>query len=150
MNYTEHYQLSQFESNDRIQMEDFNADNAKIDAALAGMGNCRIATGSYIGNGECDTDKPVTLTFPFSPKMVFIVANDANFIINDSTAHWVIFVRGVTSYYARYSSNYTNGTRYTVQWGENTVSWYPVSSSYCCAEGLLNVSNKLYHYVAIG
>lgn len=35
MNHTEHYQLSQWEKSDRILMDDFNADNAKIDAALA-------------------------------------------------------------------------------------------------------------------
>jgi len=35
MNKTEKYQLNQWELTDRIQMEDFNSDNAKIDAALA-------------------------------------------------------------------------------------------------------------------
>ena len=34
-NHTPNYQLSQWERDDRILMEDFNADNAKIDAALA-------------------------------------------------------------------------------------------------------------------
>ena len=34
MQQTEHYQLNQWELTDRIQMEDFNNDNAKIEAAL--------------------------------------------------------------------------------------------------------------------
>ena len=34
MNQTANYQLNQWEKPDRILMEDFNADNAKIDAAL--------------------------------------------------------------------------------------------------------------------
>ena len=34
MDQTNHYQLSQWESTDRILMENFNGDNAKIDAAL--------------------------------------------------------------------------------------------------------------------
>lgn len=34
MNHTQNYQLSQWEMSDRIRMEDFNADNAKLDAAL--------------------------------------------------------------------------------------------------------------------
>ena len=34
MNYTENYQLNQWEQTDRVLMEDFNADNAKLDAAL--------------------------------------------------------------------------------------------------------------------
>lgn len=37
MQQTEHYQLNQWELSDRIRMEDFNADNAKIAAALAGL-----------------------------------------------------------------------------------------------------------------
>ena len=35
MEHTTNYQLSQWETTDRILMADFNADNAKIDAALA-------------------------------------------------------------------------------------------------------------------
>ena len=34
LNQTSNYQLSQWESTDRILMSDFNADNAKLDAAL--------------------------------------------------------------------------------------------------------------------
>ena len=33
-NHTPNYQLSQWERDDRVLMDDFNADNAKIDAAL--------------------------------------------------------------------------------------------------------------------
>ena len=36
-NRTDNYALSQWERSDRILMEDFNADNAKIDAALRGL-----------------------------------------------------------------------------------------------------------------
>ena len=34
-NYTEHYDLCQWEATDQVQRTDFNADNAKVDAALA-------------------------------------------------------------------------------------------------------------------
>ena len=34
MGQTANYQLNLWDKTDRIQMEDFNADNAKIDAAL--------------------------------------------------------------------------------------------------------------------
>lgn len=34
-NYTENYSLNQWSNNDQIKMEDFNADNARIDGALA-------------------------------------------------------------------------------------------------------------------
>ena len=35
MKYTEHYQLNQWDAADRVLREDFNRDNAKVDAALA-------------------------------------------------------------------------------------------------------------------
>ena len=35
MNYTKHYQLNQWDAVDRVLREDFNADNQKVDAALA-------------------------------------------------------------------------------------------------------------------
>ena len=48
-NYTTNYQLNQWEPTDQVQRTDFNADNAKIEAALvalsaasAGYGNCQI------------------------------------------------------------------------------------------------------------
>ena len=34
-NFTKNYSLSQWERSDKVLMDDFNADNAKIDAALA-------------------------------------------------------------------------------------------------------------------
>lgn len=36
-NHTTNYQLNQWVKSDQVKMEDFNADNAKIDAALAGL-----------------------------------------------------------------------------------------------------------------
>ena len=43
MNRTENYALTQWEATDRIMMEDFNADNAKIDAALKAEQETRTA-----------------------------------------------------------------------------------------------------------
>ena len=40
---TGNYQLNQWESADRIRMEDFNGDNAKIDAALKGQAEALAA-----------------------------------------------------------------------------------------------------------
>lgn len=37
MQQTEQYQLNQWELSDRVRMEDFNADNTKLEAALAGL-----------------------------------------------------------------------------------------------------------------
>ena len=40
-NQTPNYQLNQWERSDKVQMEDFNADNAKIDAALVALADAR-------------------------------------------------------------------------------------------------------------
>ena len=60
-NYTEHYQLHQWEPGDAFLRTDFNEDLEKIDAALEDKGNCRIATGSYAGTGEYGKAHPNTI-----------------------------------------------------------------------------------------
>lgn len=68
MNQTTNFGLNQWSSTDRIQMEDFNADNAKIDAALAGLSGDRIYIGSYVGDG---TDSRV-IQLPFAPQLAIV------------------------------------------------------------------------------
>ena len=48
MKQTPNYQLSQWEKMDRLLMEDFNRDNAKLDAALAEV-SASAAASSSIG-----------------------------------------------------------------------------------------------------
>ena len=52
-NQTTNYQLNQWTKSDRIMLEDFNADNQKIDAALKAVadGTMQFITGSYVGDG---------------------------------------------------------------------------------------------------
>ena len=73
MNKTPNYQLNQWDKSDRIQMEDFNADNAKIEAALSGIP--KIATGTYTGKGSYGSGNKNSLIFDFAPTMVIISAN---------------------------------------------------------------------------
>ena len=81
---TPNYQLNQWERSDKVQMEDFNADNAKIDAGLKAEANARaagdaalsaripeIVTGSYTGNGAAERFLPL----PFTPKAVYLCAD---------------------------------------------------------------------------
>ena len=49
MTKTTNYQLNQWAKSDRVLMEDFNTDNAKIDAALAAK--AEITFGQYTGTG---------------------------------------------------------------------------------------------------
>ena len=44
MQHTQNYQLSRWEKDDRIMMEDFNADNEAIDAALAAKADAEDVT----------------------------------------------------------------------------------------------------------
>ena len=90
MNQTANYQLSQWESTDRILMSDFNSDNAKIDAALktnadniaaleAVKGNCHVSYHTYVGTGAYSSTDPTSLTFPELPDLVIIAGENARY-----------------------------------------------------------------------
>ena len=66
MTKTTNYQLNQWEKSDRIMMDDFNADNQKIDAALAALP--KLVTGTYTGTGVY----PRTIDLGFLPKAVVL------------------------------------------------------------------------------
>ena len=99
-NQTANYALSQWVKSDQVRMEDFNADNAKLDAALkaaeqrsasldakidaaaaaaeqrsaalaAAKGNCDIEFFSYVGQGRSGVNK-TTITFR-EPPLFFLV-----------------------------------------------------------------------------
>ena len=68
MNHTQNYQLSQWDADDPVLRTDFNADNAKIDAAIAKCGNCRVRVSTYVGDGEASR----THIFEHTPALVFL------------------------------------------------------------------------------
>ena len=96
MKQTEHYQLNQWEANDKVQRADFNADNTKLDGALHRLAQekaergkveelaAQLAktygddrrlfhSGSYTGDGEeVVRDYPV----PFRPSFLFLFRED--------------------------------------------------------------------------
>lgn len=133
-NYTEHYQFSQWERSDKVLMDDFNADNAKIDAALAGKaeaaaveslqktvaghtsalngkGNCRICTVTYTGNGRGGADGAITLSFPGKPLLLFLV--------EPSTGIFSVMLNG-----SPYAVKAGSGSSMPVTWSGYSVSWY--------------------------
>jgi len=57
MNQTEHYKLSQWALSDNIRMADFNADNAKLDAALNGLASSKLEFVSLLDNFKTATGK---------------------------------------------------------------------------------------------
>lgn len=68
-NQTANFGLNQWAAEDSVLREEFNADNAKIDAALAALGRELIYTGSYVGDG---TSKR-TIQLPITPKFIILM-----------------------------------------------------------------------------
>ena len=69
MEQTSNYQLSQWNKTDRILMENFNADNAKIDAALTSANLPSHAVGLL---SDYDGSADVTVDLGRQPKMVIV------------------------------------------------------------------------------
>ena len=159
---TGNYQLSQWESTDRIQMEDFNSDNAKIDAALkanadaiatkanasalaakadasaltalaATAGNCKIVTGTYTGTGSYGNSNKNTLTFENPPMAVFVSA---------TLGRQFAALKGSERTRALSHSSDQNDPVY-LTWSGNSLSWYGNSATIQC-----NESGTVYRYVA--
>ena len=73
-NYTEHYQLHQWEPEDSFLRTDFNEDLGKIDAALQDVttlaaGRADVITGTYTGNGAASR----SIELGFTPKAVLLL-----------------------------------------------------------------------------
>ena len=143
MQKTTNYQLNQWVKSDRIQMEDFNSDNAKIDAALkgnadgvaalqtalAGAGNCGIAVTGYTGAGVYGAENANTLSFEHPPLAVFIFGGDVGFLSRDRGMR---VLRG----------NSTASTTTTWSADGKSVSWYAGHSAY-------QMNEKGYNYTVV-
>ena len=141
MTKTTNYQLNQWEKTDRIMMDDFNADNEKIDAALGRLEqnlNCRVVFGSYTGDGKTER----SITFDGTPLAVFIQC--------DNDIGSAFFQRGCHSagLIARGSSIAASASRLNVSWSGNSVTW-TIGYTEHTAEAVLNEKNRPYHYVAL-
>ena len=71
-NYTAHYHLHQWEPEDSFLRRDFNEDFQKIDAGLAGRGDCSLLFGSYVGTGTCGPSEPTVLTLGIPAKALWV------------------------------------------------------------------------------
>ena len=145
LNQTQNYQLSQWESTDRILMSDFNSDNSKIDAALgtlaqtvtghttalAQKGNCQLYFDTYTGTGSGAT----VLTFPKAPKLVFIT--------NAVDALSLTLTQGCNK---AVTQNGSYSKTVNVSWSENSVSVTEPTNDmlYQC-----NLGSRTYYMVAM-
>ncbi|WP_298032950.1 hypothetical protein [uncultured Dysosmobacter sp.] len=130
MKQTENYQLTQWEKSDRIQMEDFNRDNAALDAALTAQaaelaavqaaltkcGNCRVAVTTYTGTGTYGGDTPTTVPFPAKPLAFMIVGPLALLLARGSDTTAFTAYKNPTQ-----SGSIVSDAKLT--WTENTVSF---------------------------
>ena len=144
MKQTSNYQLNQWEKTDRILMEDFNGDNAKVDAALAEqstalaeqaaqlvkLGNCEVYYGSYTGTGSGAT----ALTFPHKPLFITIMGDNI----------WLCAVQGAPVSHCRNGG--TGCGNSTATWSGNTVSLATRTESmtYQC-----NEKGSVYYVIAV-
>lgn len=74
---TANYALNQWAASDQVLRTEFNADNSKIDAALAkkfGTDNASLKVGTYTGNGG----DSITVTTGFQPSLVIILSLSAS------------------------------------------------------------------------
>ena len=150
-NHTQHYALNRWDLEDQIIMDDFNDDNAKIDAALhdnaaalsalqtalgSGGQNARVAFGSYVGDGTYGPNHPTSLQFDFTPVFVYVVEND-----NHQKSP---MVRGCTE------TNSTYGGSITLAWTDRGVSWYTSTGVTNPHLNQNNRNNEMYYWIAIG
>ena len=140
MKKTTNYQLNQWEKTDRILMDDFNADNAIIDAAMAGFGNCKIEFGTYTGDGVLHER---TLTFSKKPLMVFLQNND-----DCSSAY---FLRGVRFGLALPNPSHGSDNLLTLlspKWDGTTFKWSRLYTEHT-PKDMMNENGKTYCYFAL-
>ena len=145
-NHTPHLELNQWVGTDPVLMSDFNADNAKIDAAFALLPH--VVTGSYTGNGQYGSAHPVTLTFPFVPKLLVVLSDSRNYFGPAGSTNiyngWLMTMPGVSG---AYLGSYDTNDAVHFDWNGSTVSWYTEQAS----PGVqCNAQNVVYHYFAIG
>lgn len=134
MTDTQHYQLNQWAADDQVLRTDFNADNAKIDAALGAVKgcNCQLYFQAYTGNGE---NGPVVHEFPYRPMAVIIM--------NPSTSTRMFSMRGAEKIIGSTAGGIDVDTGIT--WADRSIS---IGSEKTIPMYCGNVSGTVYWIVA--
>lgn len=105
----------------------------------------RIETGSYVGTGTYGKNNPTSLTFGFTPKIVFISSSG-----NDSPTGYNRFTSPLVFGTSRARNINLDGSLTTshlyLTWEDQSVSFYSPNSAW----EQLNQSGFTYYYVAIG
>lgn len=147
MTATEHYNLHMPELTDPVDIAPLNENALVVDTALHTlantMGNCQLATGSYVGDGTYGKDHAIRLEFAFSPLLVIISGSHMSGIENGI----VLFGRGFVHAAVRSdpSSSVTSSIS-NVTWEDYALSFYDNNSAY----HQLNTADSTYTYIAFG
>ena len=147
---TANYQLNQWEAEDKVLRTEFNADNQKIDAALAGLASAalKMAVGTYTGDGAASR----VISVGFTPKAV-LVCTQSGLTYSPNASGYVygglaLIGQPVCYRYKRgmaYPYEYFNAVELTTegfQVCETKIDDY--AGVYC------NSVDTTYHYFAIG
>ena len=161
MDKTKNYQLNQWAAGDKVQRIDFNADNDKIDGAIAAVsaragaletGKAdktaldaakatipKMAIGTYTGSGAASR----TISLSFTPKAVLVMTQDghtrsSNYIMGGLavTGSPVKIVNGAEEFTA--VTLVSNGFRV----------YYNIDDDYYKVQA--NFKDRTYHYIAFG
>ena len=118
------------------------------------MGIARIATGSYVGTGNCGVSNPTTVAVGFVPKFFWIclkLYQDVAYTIPGGGVQEDngLFINPFTKYYC--SQHSTSHYYVTVTWG-STMSWYGYVDFDDTEHGeyQFNEAGVTYYWVAIG
>lgn len=131
--------LNQWAADDPFLREDFNADNRKLDAAFAALGDTRCADGNYTG-----TSAPQKITLGFRPKLVLI--SGFRRMMDYNFQFWgMMDAKYVTFLYTSSSGVLTP----TITVNPATSAYGPVDGGFY-ADNMLNYEQASYHYVAFG
>ena len=115
------------------------------------LGVSRIQTGSYVGTGGYGVSGKSTLTFNFTPKIVFISAGNGG---NSSVLFPFYYGenKAVTSYFPVTTTTVSSGYyNIALEWNNNSVSWYTsVNANNIAPLVQHNTSGLTYNWIAIG
>ena len=149
MQHTTNYNLNQWEATDRVTRADFNADNAKVDAAIAAVaaaaaGSAHIACGTYTGDGRYGPNNKCTITPGFKPRLLLVQTTPIcclDITEGNPDRFTLLALCGVTRVYLPIYYDYI-----WLQWNDTSVSWYNEAYAKC----QFNAYEEQYAYVVVG
>ena len=114
----------------------------------------KIETGTYVGTGTYGSDNPSTITFQFSPKLIFIVQTTVDavgYVPSGTTSKYALF----SDYFQVFFAGCSRLTAGSVSGSSSGTVTYSISGNELTryggtAETQMNDSNTNYIYVAIG